>query len=72
MEVVVAFGERVVRGCDDWLEEVGGFEREGLQVEVPDEVFEDAELCHGCRVSKGSLRACESGQGGFTYMPHER
>ena len=23
---------------------MGGFEREGLQVEVPDEVFEDAEL----------------------------
>jgi hypothetical protein len=33
-----------VRGCDYWLEEVGGLEGQGLEVEVPDEVFEDAEL----------------------------
>ena len=49
MEVVVAFGEGVVRGCDDWFEEVGGLEGQGLQVEVPDEVFEHAELWQSAR-----------------------
>ena len=49
MEVVVAFGEGVVRGRDDGLEEVGGLEGQGLQVEVPDEVLEDAELWQSAR-----------------------
>jgi hypothetical protein len=44
VEVVVAFGEGVVGGCYYGFEEVGGFERQRLEVEVPDEVFEDAEL----------------------------
>jgi hypothetical protein len=48
VEVVVAFGEGVVGGCYYGFEEVGGFEREGLEVKVPNEVFEDAELC--CKV----------------------
>lgn len=33
-----------MRGGDYGFEEVGGFEGQGLEVEVPDEVFEDAEL----------------------------
>jgi hypothetical protein len=33
-----------VRGCYYGFEEVGGFEGQGLEVEVPDEVFEDAKL----------------------------
>jgi hypothetical protein len=44
VEVVIAFGEGVVGGCYYRLEEVGWRKREGLEVEVPDEVFEDAEL----------------------------
>ena len=49
MEVVVAFGEGVVRGRDDGLEEVRGLEGQGLEVEVPDEVFEHAELWQSAR-----------------------
>jgi hypothetical protein len=44
VEVVVAFGEGVVGGGYYGFEEVGWRKREGLEVEVPDEVFEDAEL----------------------------
>jgi hypothetical protein len=44
VEVVIAFGEGVVGGCYYRLEEVGWREGQGLEVEVPDEVFEDAEL----------------------------
>lgn len=73
MEVVVAFGEGVVGGCYDGFEEVGGFEGEGLEVEVPDEVFEDAELVVRRKVSKLCppylWREVIEGN---TYMPDKR
>jgi hypothetical protein len=47
VEVVVAFGDGVVRGCDDGSEEVGLCEWDGLELELPDKVLEDAELFDG-------------------------
>lgn len=47
MEIVVTFGDGVVRGCDDRSEEVGLCEWNGLELELPDEVLEDAELFEG-------------------------
>lgn len=58
MEVVVAFGDGVVRGCDYGREEVGLLEVGGLEVEVPDEVFEDAELLVGMSVIEGREVKC--------------
>lgn len=44
MEVVIAFGDAVVGGCDDGFEKVFLLDVFGLHVKMPDEVFEDAEL----------------------------
>lgn len=44
MEVVIAFADAVVGGGDDGFEKVFLLYVFGLHVEMPDEVFEDAEL----------------------------
>lgn len=49
VEVVVAFGDGVVRSSDNRSEEMRLCELSGLEVELPDEVLEDTELFEGQR-----------------------